>query len=445
MANIVYAKIGLKLPKSMWGSDEFAEGYDDDVRFLVNVSYNNPDDTFYIIGNNSFDEISLRDKGRLFPHNNVVDAFDYNKNGKYMSVTERTNLRYKIPLEYLNENNINVDYGIVALGNMGATNIPKNTTKTKTDSWSKALDQGKNFVAPIIHTLNETGVKWVALADDPRSINQLVSANDLFNNPSIVLSQINDDISSENIKSYEDNHMITENIEVKYVHLETLVILDEKVHQVDDSWKSRTNNFSMTLNGSTNKEGLDQSKRYAVGIDNRLPKLRKWILVNTDYFGDCKVYGGWGDDVIASDKRFVGIVARSQLYSTMSNWKHSLCIPIKDGWATTKYLECLKSGVSPFITPAYDTEKNTKLQDFYRVDSSADLIGRIEGTREVMHIEELNKAITSCLSDEFTSGQYLNDEIYKHLGVERNITNVNRELWEVVLGSETKGLSDFFV
>ena len=71
-------------------------------------------------------------------------------------------------------------------------------------------------------------------------------------------------------------------------------------------------------------------------------------------------------------------------------------------------------------------------RDFYWVDSPADLIGRIEGTREVMHIEELNKAIDSCLSDEFTSGQYLNDIVYKHLGIDRKgRKNKNRELWEV--------------
>ena len=50
MANILYAKIGLKLPKKMWGGTQggsgWSLGHDDDVRFLINVSYNNPDDNF---------------------------------------------------------------------------------------------------------------------------------------------------------------------------------------------------------------------------------------------------------------------------------------------------------------------------------------------------------------------------------------------------------------
>ena len=439
MANILFAKVGLTLPKAIWGSDNLAAGYDDDVRFLVNASYNNLDDNFYVIGNNTLDKLAPNDKKRLFPHDNVFDTYYLHKTGIHRRELKE---RYLTPLDYLDENSVSVDYGIIALGNMLSRNI---TEKTKKDDgeWYKPLDSAMRAVAPIIHTLNETGVRWVALADDPRSIDQLVDAADLFHNPSIVLSQINDDISAKHIKSYQDDRtMITTDIEVKYAHLENLVILDEKVNLVDDSWKDRKDDFGIAVNGVTNKESLDQSKRYSSKLDNRLPKLKKWILANTDYFGDCEIYGGWGEDVIASDKRFMGIVARSDLYSTMSNWKHSLCIPIKDGWATTKYLECLKSGVSPFITPTYDTEKNTKLQDFYRVDSVVDLIGRIEGTREVMHIEELNKAIKACLADEFTSGQYLNDIVYKHLGIDRDITNVNRELWAV---EKVGSLEGFFV
>ena len=43
MANIVYAKTGLKIAKTEFGLVGFAEGYYDDVIFLINVSYNNPD------------------------------------------------------------------------------------------------------------------------------------------------------------------------------------------------------------------------------------------------------------------------------------------------------------------------------------------------------------------------------------------------------------------
>ena len=57
------------------------------------------------------------------------------------------------------------------------------------------------------------------------------------------------------------------------------------------------------------------------------------------------------------------------------------------------------------------------------------------------HIEEINKAIKNCLSDEYVSGQYLNDEIYSILGLERNIKNKVRDLWTT---KEQTSLSNFF-
>ena len=94
-------------------------------------------------------------------------------------------------------------------------------------------------------------------------------------------------------------------------------------------------------------------------------------------------------------------------------------------------MECLKSGVSPFLHPNYDSDKNTKIQDFYRVENVEEFRDKLN-LDDAIHIRELNKAIYSCLADEFTSGQYLNDIVYKHLGIDRKgRKNKNRELWEV--------------
>lgn len=443
MANIVYAKTGLSIPKVMFGRDGFDKGFDDDIRFLINVSYNNPADTFYIVGNNSFDEIHPLVRKRLFPYNNVINAYDFKKYGsnKFLDVTENENMRYKIPMEYFNDNSIVVDYGIIALGPVLDRNIYM-ASKLPDGEWAQPLARGKNYIAPIIHTLNETGIRWVALCDDPRCMK---GAFDWFNTPPIVLSQVNDTMSSEHITSYDDTTLITSEIEVKYAHVESTVVMDEKVRRVDDSWKDRSNYLSMALNGGSNKESIvwdDEQKVFVSDIpEGRYTFLRETVL---DKFDDCEIYGRWGDDLGEKDGRFRGTVARSKLYKLMLDWKHSFCIPIREKWATSKYLEYLKCGVSPFLYYTYDDEKNTKLQDFYRVGKDDDLRDVIEGSSEDQHIEELNKAIDTCLGDKFTTGQYLNDEVYYHLGIERNITNVNRELWEVEIGSETTGLSGFF-
>ena len=40
-----------------------------------------------------------------------------------------------------------------------------------------------------------------------------------------------------------------------------------------------------------------------------------------------------------------------------------------------------------------------------------------------VHIKEINKGIENCLSEEYVSGQKINDDIYSALGIKRNIKN----------------------
>ena len=461
MANILYAKIGLKLPKKMWGGGQSGKswslGHDDDVRFLINVSYNNPDDNFYIIGASSFDEIEPSIKKELFPHENVFNAYNFTKYNAENRISEdiykphpdngftkpdlfgdsivkwknwdTENVRYRIPLEYLNDNNITVDYGIIAMSNIMQRNVYQKTETRKGD-WAKPLAVSKNYAAPVIHTLNETGVKWVALVDDPRCMH---GAFDLFNNPEIVLSQINGTMPTSNIESYEKRDTVVKGeVDIKYAYVESTVVMDEKVNYVDELWSNREILISVALNGGSNDEEKDSV--LVKEVDSRYGMLEEWLL---NPFPDVKVYGKWGEGIMTDDKdengeqqRFMGSVDRDKLHSVMSEWKHSFCIPIKSSWSTTKYLELLKSGVSPFLHPNYDTGKNTKISDFYRVENSEEFRDKLELNDDI-HIKELNSAIDSCLADEFTSGQYLNDIVYKYLGIDRNIKNVNRELWEV--------------
>ena len=78
--------------------------------------------------------------------------------------------------------------------------------------------------------------------------------------------------------------------------------------------------------------------------------------------------------------------------------------------------------------PEYDDQKNTNVQDFYRVSSVEEFKDKVAMSDDT-HIEEINKGIKNCLSDEYISGQRINDDIYSALGIERNIKNKVRNLW----------------
>ena len=129
MTNFVYAKVGLSLRFNtidVGGKGDLFSGSDDWVRLLVNLAYNNPDDNFYIIGASDFSDLKSSTINKLFPNNNVFDTIGKRVVNKYE--------RPYAPIEYLNKNNINIDYGIITLGPVLHRTIP-NLTRTKKGSY----------------------------------------------------------------------------------------------------------------------------------------------------------------------------------------------------------------------------------------------------------------------------------------------------------------------
>ena len=425
MTNFAFGKTGLMLKFNFF---ERGENYKsaDHCKLLINLAYNNPEDNFYLIGGNNLNKISLDLKEKLFPHKNVYNTLE--------NADKDLNNRYRAPLEWLNKNKINLDYGIIGGGPTLNINIP-NKIYTKSGTIGRPLDSAKRGVAPIIHTLNETNIDWVSLADDPRCLNTSI-AKDLFNKPKVILSQINSKIISENIKTYQDQGLIKTEIDIVYSNIEMACTLDENINFIDDTWKKRDVSVGIVLNEAGTDERLD-TIRLSNGHRPRYPILKEWIL---DSFDNIRIYGKWHETIEKSNIAFKGFFERIYLYPEMKNWKHSLCIPIDSSWATAKYLEYLKCGISPFIHQEYDVQKNTNVQDFYRVQSVVEMKDKI-AMDDNTHIEEINKAIKNCLSDEYVSGQYLNDEIYSILGLERNIKNKVRDLWTT---KEQTSLSNFF-
>ena len=139
------------------------------------------------------------------------------------------------PLEWLNKNQVNLDYGIIGGGQSLNINIP-HMINTKAGTIGKPLGIALRSAAAILHTLNETNIDWVSIADDPRCLNTSL-AKDLFNNPKVILSQVNTKVISKNIKSYQDQTIIENEIDVIYSNVEMACILDERIELIDEVQK----------------------------------------------------------------------------------------------------------------------------------------------------------------------------------------------------------------
>ena len=241
MANFVIGKIGLSCRFDWDNKDnDWFSPADDIARLIVNLSFNNPNDNFYIIGNNDLDKLKFYKRKELFPNNNVFNTYTSGKGS------------WKSPLEYINKNSINIDYGIIAFGASLSRNIPE-STYTKSGTIAKPLDRAVKYVAPYIHTLNELGIDWVGIIDDPRHLsNKMI---DLFNIPKMLLSQVKGTHKFSNVISYENQNIIETDISIKYSCVEINVTLDEKINLVNNNWKDNKTNISIVLN----QAGVDES------------------------------------------------------------------------------------------------------------------------------------------------------------------------------------------
>tara|TARA_B100000424_G_scaffold192640_1_gene150236 strand:- start:2197 stop:3456 length:1260 start_codon:yes stop_codon:yes gene_type:complete len=417
--NFVAGKIGLTIRFNWKNTDTgWFSAADDLARLVVNLAYNNPNDNFYLIGPNDVNDMPLATRTRLFPNNNVISAYD-KKRG------------FESCIEYFNKYNINIDAGVLAYGSMLLRSIPgKNLLES--GQVAKVLERSKTYIAPYTFTLNELNVKWIGICDDPRHL--MVSSYDLLNQPIKLLSQINDTVTFKHYLKYMSNEMTETTHNVEYANVEITSVLDEDIELVDDTWKDRKTKIGMALNCASNDETL--KGKSSNGCRPRYPILKNWFL---DHFDDVSIYGKWPDEIMNSSRSFKGAVKRDTLYQEMFDTKHSLAIPIKEDWATSKYLELLKCGVSPFLHPEYDTQKNTKLDDFYRVQNEEEFIEKLNMS-DNEHIDYIRKNQQACLSEDDVSGQKLNDRLYNELGIERDIKNKKRNLWK----TSKKASLDFF-
>mgnify|MGYP003115998641 FL=1 len=115
MTNFAYAKTGLTL-KFPLDVDSGRYNSNDYCKLLINLAYNNPNDNFYIIGQNTFSDLKPYEKEMYFPNNNVFDTLE--------NSTNDLSVKYLHPLEWLNEKQINLDYGIIGGGPTLNINIP---------------------------------------------------------------------------------------------------------------------------------------------------------------------------------------------------------------------------------------------------------------------------------------------------------------------------------
>ena len=355
------------------------------LRAMANL---NPDKTFYIIGRTDYGYLNEAEQHDIFPYNNVVDVWNKRSIGP-----EHYNQDYYDHVKnYLKDNNIELDYTVLMVGQVGSVTIPDKIIKVNDPNGiSTVLDMTKGYTTGITSWLNECKPKYVEIVNDPRYV--MNQARDIFHLPEMSLGQYDYEYISNRINSYEDQTRTPTPVKSVYAGMETAFCLDYDYST--DINRNRNTDFMIVLNE---------------GKPSRYKLLKEWIL---DHNKDVDIYGKWSDEIMEGDTRFKGSLKIDALQDKLQDVKFTFIIPIKKGWVTSKYIEMIHAGVIPFLHPTYDEQKHTAIPDFLRVKSPEQLAERIQMLKDdpAKYNHLLDLLQKTILKPEYYDGTFLNNKI----------------------------------
>ena len=167
MANYVIGKIGksFKFDKSKFKAPD---GDIDGLNMVLILARHNPDDTFYIVGQNQWDALEIENKPK-----NVISVFK-------RDVDKLNKIEEDFYLKRME--GIDVKGGIFIDGISGIRYAQEKYSP------HKRMNFAIRYVAPMIRYINDSGIKWTYVQTDPRQ-KMLTVMHDLFNMPSKVITQ----------------------------------------------------------------------------------------------------------------------------------------------------------------------------------------------------------------------------------------------------------------
>lgn len=232
----------------------------------------NPYDMFVVIGDNDLNTFDVN------PFGNVIDGTQYTLDELLM---------------------MDIDFGIMNIGLLNENN-------------------SEDFLMSYI---NNSGIKWLLVADDPRCLD--TKAKDFVNLPRKIVSQFEG-----------KTNFCGKEYEVEYVEIERANCYLKKYDEISNE---RVNDFVVIANDAGKYDRIKKVKLFTKGIE-------------------CvKIYGRVSDKVKNDNDKFKGEVDYETINKIMRETKTTFLVPIKENWVTSKYVEVLINGVLPIFHKDYAT------------------------------------------------------------------------------------------
>ena len=354
MINILIGKFGkyISFDSKKWGM----VGGDSESAILIScMAQCYPNVNFYIASRNDFDKINSHTKNVINKNSNLFNIWE-----RYDSQVDNQSWIEK----YVESNNIKLDFGLFYGGPSSGCTIPDSMYLiTEPDKTATPMSSSKRSVGIITKFLNDTGLSYVEIGEDPRYLP--VQAKDLFNRSKRVLCVKNDmSFSIEHIKEYLSREMINTEIPCSDVGHSYMFLMNEDKNDLLKEPGERKTRINVAMHCTASQDG----------------SVDKWNLVKNfilDPFPETFIYGKWDEKIIAGkhQNQFKEI-PMTDLHDVMYDTKYTLAIGGSKTWGTqSKFWKMLMFGIIPFLDP--DNENIFGAPEFIETESAEDFIKKI--------------------------------------------------------------------
>ena len=428
MTNILIGKFGkhISFDSNKWGM----VGGDSESAILIScMAQCYPDVNFYIASRNDFQKIDSHTRNAINKNSNLFNIWE-----KYDSQIDNQSWIN----HYINSNDIKLDFGLFYGGPSSGSTIPNSMYLiTEPDKTATPMSSSKRSVEIITKFLNDTGLPYVEIGEDPRYLP--VQAKDLFNRSKKVLC-VKDNItfSIKHIKEYLSREIIETTIPCSDIGHSYMFLMNEDKDDLLKEPGNRKTKINVAMHCTASQDG----------------SVNKWNLVKNfilDPFPETFIYGKWDEKIIAGKhQNQFKETPMTDLHDVMYDTKYTLAIGGSRTWGTqSKFWKMLIFGIIPFLDP--DNENIFGAPEFIQTKDAKDFIEKVNFLEN--NHDEYIKLWNECQELIHVEGLWDGSIFFNNLGTEiSNIFDIQLEKKgtidykssSIFLNKNESSLSDFF-
>ena len=428
MTNILIGKFGkvISFNAEKWGMT----GGDSESAILIScMAQSYPDVNFYIASRNDFDKIDSHTRNEINKNSNMFNIWE----GYDSQIDNQSWIEH-----YVNSNNIELDFGLFYGGPSSGSTIPNSMYLiTEPDKTATPMSSSKRSVGIITKFLNDTGLPYVEIGEDPRYLP--VQAKDLFNRSKRVLC-VKDDMtfSIKHIKEYLGREIIETTIPCSDIGHSYMFLMNEDKNDLLKEPGERNTKINVAMHCTASQDG----------------SVDKWNLVKNfilDPFPETFIYGKWDEKIIEGQhQNQFKEIPMTDLHDVMYDTKYTLAIGGSKTWGTqSKFWKMLIFGIIPFLDP--DNENIFGAPEFIQTKDAKDFIEKVNFLEN--NHDEYIKLWNECQELIHVEGLWDGSIFFNNLGTEiSNIFDIQLEKKgtidykssSIFLNKNESSLSDFF-